>query len=181
MSEASSDLPHPEGLEPSPPVEKLIAAGAKPGEQVTIVGHIGPSPSRGRVRVYLNLALSSYCDIDASDVLSSARLDSTSELSPSVLWVKLGTKIDRVDIDQSTTVLSGELRQNYLPQAIRPGVANYQGLPGISYECSQAGDCLGVTYDCNTHGYRIDCGPLAASGPYFTCNCPIPRSTDCAV
>jgi hypothetical protein len=174
MSEDPSDLPHPQGAEPSHSVERLIRAGAEPGGQVTIVGHIGPSPSDGTVRVYLDLALSSYCDIAASDVLSAARLDSTSEISPSILWVKLGAKIDRVDIDRSTTVLSGELRQNYLQQTMRSGVANYQAPVAVSYECSMGEPCTWtyVTYNCHTHGWRIDCGPLGASGPIFTCLCP---------
>ena len=119
MSEDSSDPPVPKGLEPSPLVERLISGGARPGGQVTIVGHIGRSPSDGHVRVYLDLALSSYCDIAASDILSAAPVDSTSEISPSIVWIKLGAKIDRVDISRSTTVLNGQIQQNYLRQAMR--------------------------------------------------------------
>jgi hypothetical protein len=119
MSEASSDLPHPESLEPSPLVERLTRAGAEPGGQVTIVGYIGPSPSDGRTRVYLDLTLSSYCDIAASDIVGTAPIDSTSEISPSIVWVKLGAKIDRVDTNRSTTVLQGQIQQTYLSQALR--------------------------------------------------------------
>jgi hypothetical protein len=114
MSEESS----PKGLEPHPLVEKLLSSGAQPGENVTIVGYIGRSPSEGRVRVYLNLALSSYCDVAASDILTAAPVDSTSEISPSIIWVKLGAKIDRVDTSRSTTVLEGQIQQNYLREAI---------------------------------------------------------------
>jgi hypothetical protein len=114
MSEESS----PKGLEPHPLVEKLISSGAQPGENVTIVGYIGRSPCEGRVRVYLNLALSSYCDVAASDILTAAPVDSTSEISPSIIWVKLGAKIDRVDTSRSRTVLGGQIQQNYLHQTM---------------------------------------------------------------
>jgi hypothetical protein len=114
MSEESS----PKGLESHPLIEKLLSSGAQPGENVTIVGYIGRSPCEGRVRVYLNLALSSYCDVAASDILTAAPVDSTSETSPSIIWVKLGAKIDRVDISRSRTVLSGQIQQNYLHQAM---------------------------------------------------------------
>jgi hypothetical protein len=114
MSEESS----PKGLEPHPLVEKLLSSGAQPGENVTIVGYIGRSPCEGRVRIYLNLALSSYCDVAASDILTVAPVDSTSEISPSIIWVKLGAKIDRVDTSRSTTVLEGQIQQNYLREAM---------------------------------------------------------------
>lgn len=114
MSEESS----PKGLEPHPLVKKLLSSGAQPGENVTIVGYIGRSPGKGRVRVYLNLALSSYCDVAASDILTAAPVDSTSEISPSIIWVKLGAKIDRVDTSRSGTVLGGQIQQNYLHQAM---------------------------------------------------------------
>jgi hypothetical protein len=107
----------PKGLEPHPLVEKLVSSGAQPGEHVTIVGYIGRSPGEGRVRVYLNLALSSYCDVAASDILTAAPVDSTNETSPSIIWVKLGAKIDRVDTSRSGTVLGGQIQQNYLPHA----------------------------------------------------------------
>jgi hypothetical protein len=114
MSEESS----PKGLEPHPLVKKLLSSGAQPGENVTIVGYIGRSPGKGRVRVYLNLALSSYCDVAASDILTVAPVDSTSEMSASIIWVKLGAQIDRVDTNRSRTVLGGQIQQNYLHQAM---------------------------------------------------------------
>lgn len=116
MSKESSP---PEGIEYSPLIDRLISGGAQPGEQVTIVGYIGRSSSDGHVRVYLDLALSSYCDIAASDIVGTASVDSQSEISPSILWLKLGAKIDRVDTSRSTTVLSGQIQQNYLQQATR--------------------------------------------------------------
>ena len=127
MSEESS----PKGLEPHPLVEKLVSSGAQPGEIVTIVGYIGRSPSEGRVRVYLNLALSSYCDVAASDILTAAPVDSTSEISPSIIWVKFGAKIDRVDISRSRTVLGGQIQQNYLHQAM----LNFAAYPPPTRNC----------------------------------------------
>jgi hypothetical protein len=175
MSEDSSDPPVPKGLEPSPLVERLISGGARPGGQVTIVGHIGRSPSDGHVRVYLDLALSSYCDIAASDILSAAPVDSTSEISPSIVWIKLGAKIDRVDISRSTTVLSGQIRQNYLQQAMQARMGNYLGVAGVSNDCSLGGPegCpwVWVTYNCNTHGWRYDCKPGGGPG-VFSYLCP---------
>ena len=139
----SKDHPLPKGLKSSPVVERLISGGAQPGEQVTIVGYIGRSSSDGHVRVYLDLALSSYCDIAASDIVGTASVDSQSEISPSILWLKLGAKIDRVDTSRSTTVLSGQIQQNYLQQAMRARMSNYRGFLLPSWECSQAGCVFG--------------------------------------
>ena len=115
----SEDSPLPKGLKPSPLVERLISGGAQPGEHVMIVGYIGRSPNDGYVRAYLDLTLSSYCEIDASDIVGTASIDPKNEISPSIVWVKRGAKIDRVDISRSTTVLGGQIQSNYLRRAMR--------------------------------------------------------------
>jgi hypothetical protein len=114
----SDDAPLPDHLKPSPLVERLLAGGAQPGGQVTIIGYIGRSPHEGHVRIYLDLKLSSYCDVAADDVVGTAPVDSESEISPSMVWLKVGAKIERVDTSRSTTVLQGQIQESYLEQAI---------------------------------------------------------------
>jgi hypothetical protein len=119
----------PEGLKSHPLIEKLISGGAQPGGQDMIVGYIGPSQDDERVRVYLDLTLSSYCEIAVSDVVATASVDSQRESSPSIIWLKLGAKIDRVDTTRSMTVLSGQIQQTYLQQALRYYAAGVRNRP----------------------------------------------------
>jgi hypothetical protein len=82
----------------------------------TIVGYVGAGRTNEHARVYLNLAMTSYYEVEVADVVRTQQIDREDPDSPRRLWIKAEAPVRVVHVDQmngSASFVQGEMRKKY--------------------------------------------------------------------
>ena len=108
-------------LSPHPLVPGLDELEEETDGLTTLLGFIGPSPKEGRVRVYLELSFSSYCEVANDDVVKTAPVDANDAHSPTIVWIKNSAQVGLVKVGRLTgdaSFVSGAIRRRYRGRAV---------------------------------------------------------------
>jgi hypothetical protein len=101
-------------------VSKLLPDLSKPAKIKPLIGFLGKDNRGGYWRLYLDLTLTEYFEINQNDIIHSQSLKS--ELSPlggTVLWIKKDAEISHVkpvSKQVQNQFLSGDIASEFLPQ-----------------------------------------------------------------
>jgi hypothetical protein len=82
----------------------------------TFVGFVGDSPRASAVRVYADLSLVSYCELERSDVVQVRPVDPQDLDGPSIVRVRADARIEYTRIDRfagDASFVAGALRARY--------------------------------------------------------------------
>lgn len=92
------------------------ARGADLGGLTTIVGYAGEGRSDAHIRVYVNLSMTGYYEVEVADVVRTQQVDREDPDSPRRLWIKADAQIRVVQVDQMTgpaSFVQGAMRKRY--------------------------------------------------------------------
>lgn len=112
MSDNGDELnltPHrltpPRGADPAP--DQVLT---------TIVGYVGAGRTDEHARVYLNLAMTRYYEVEVADVVRTQQIDRDDPDSPRRLWIKADAQVRMVRVDQLSgpaSYVQGAMRAKY--------------------------------------------------------------------
>jgi hypothetical protein len=109
----------------------------------TMVGYVGAGRTDEHARVYLNLAMTSYYEVEVADVVRTQQIDREDPDSPRRLWIKADAQVRVVQVDQlsgSVSFVQGEMRKKYAARLAPDAV--YAGAESTDMLCSVV--CISV-------------------------------------
>jgi hypothetical protein len=122
-------------LSPHPLAPRLEEVEPEADGLTTLRGFIGESRKGGRVRVYLDLSGTSYCEVAADDVVRTAPVDANDQHSPTTVWIKESAQVNLVQVSRlsgEASFIKGALRNRYGGQELS-AAANRVVLPASDY------------------------------------------------
>jgi hypothetical protein len=121
---------NPEQLPPDltthPLVGAMIGAIDPPPGLIALRGYIGPGADNDHRRLYPTLDFQSYIELPVAAVVATNPADAADPLSPTDVYVKLGTPVETVQVQRSTepidSYLQGGITAGHLAAALGRGV-----------------------------------------------------------
>ncbi|GGZ01718.1 hypothetical protein GCM10010300_52180 [Streptomyces olivaceoviridis] len=106
---------------PHPLIERLEQAGALGKHVTTVVGFLGKTQN-GKARIYLDLSLTTYCEVPADAIVMVAPVDDADDTSPQLIWLESTAQVRLVntaEISAEAQYISGGIRDRYFESALR--------------------------------------------------------------
>ena len=104
-----------------PLVGRLRKSRTKSEALTPIVGWQGDADTADRVRVYLDVAFSTYYEFSTADVVETAKTSADDENAPSVLWIRSAAKADLTrtqSVSGDIAFLTGGISRGNLARAV---------------------------------------------------------------
>lgn len=121
-------------LEEHPIVKKLIQDPSRPPDTVILVGYPGRSTSKNVLRLYDDLRLKSYKEIDKKDILHADNIPK--DVMPegaTMIWVSKDAQITYTTVDTAKIAaryLEGDIARTYITPPARSFIARREAMLG---------------------------------------------------
>lgn len=149
---------HEEDPTPNPIVKKVQEGAKEPGDALVVYGYLGSPDDAGIVRIYLDLSLQAYFELEWTRVLHCDKVDPANETSPT-----------KIVIDASESL---KLVQTYEASFLKGAIASaYPIAPSVSTGLTP----LAPGFVC-THSYPI---PSQCPPPAHVCTHHHPVPSQC--